>query len=165
MIARLRHPISVTLALGVTALGAACGSTGSSATSAPTAHTSTVSTATWAHRANTICTSALSDDSHQLVGHLDVPHVKAHGMAIVLAGSQLDALGAPAGVDASAYARMLGMYKKSAIDHAIAIRMLQSGEGGNAGGAYAIALNLADRADRMAESFGAAQCDRFGMEN
>jgi hypothetical protein len=163
MITRLRHPLSLTLALGVAALGAACGSTGSSATSA--AHTSTVSAATWAHRANTICTSALGDDSHQLVDHLDVPHVKAHGMAIVLAGSQLDALGAPAGVDTAAYTRMLAMYKRSAIDHAIAIRMLQNGEGGNAGAAYAIALNLADRADRMAESFGAAQCDRFGMEN
>ncbi len=86
-------------------------------------------------------------------------------MAIVLAGSQLDALGAPTGVDTDAYARMIALYKKSALYHAGAIRMLQQGQGGNAGLAYALALSYADRADRMAESFGAAQCDRFGMKD
>ena len=163
MITRLRRPIAITLALGAAALGAACGST--SPTGAPAARTSTISAATWAHRADTICSGALADDSHQLVNHFDLPHIRAHGMAIVLAGSQLDALGAPAGVDTAAYARMIAMYKKSAVYHAGAIRMLQQGEGGNAGLAYALALNYADRADHMAESFGAAQCDRFGMKD
>ncbi len=52
MIARLRRPITITLALGITVLAAACGSAG--ATGTPAAHTSTVSAAGWAHRADTI---------------------------------------------------------------------------------------------------------------
>jgi hypothetical protein len=163
MIARFRQPISIALMIGVTALGAACGGTGASA--APAAHTSTLSAATGARRADVICTSALADDSHTLVDHLDAPHVKAHGMAILLAGSQLDAMGAPPGVDTVAYERMLGLYKRSAADHVIVIRMLQKSDGANAAYVYAVALYVADRADRMAESFGASKCDRFGMEN
>lgn len=119
----------------------------------------------WADRAATICENALADDTHELVNHFDAHHIRQHGMAIVDAGSKLDALGVPAGGDTDAYARMIQLYKKSAIYHGLALRELAKGNAGNAAGEYAIALNLADKADRIAVGFGAASCNRFGMES
>ncbi len=85
-------------------------------------------------------------------------------MAIVDAGSKLDALGAPAGGDAAAYAHMIELYKRSAVYHGLALRDLAKGRAGNAAGEYAVALDLADKADRLAVGYGAASCNRFGME-
>ena len=124
-----------------------------------------VSAPAWVHRAKGICETALADDRHELVNHLDVKHVKQHGMSVVAAGSQLDALGPPAGTDAWSYARMIGLYKKSAIYHALALRGFDSGDNGNAALAYSLALHLADQADTLAVGFGAAACDRFGMDD
>jgi hypothetical protein len=117
----------------------------------------------WAKRASTICEHALADDSHELVKHFDARHIKQHGVAIVAAGSQLDALGAPAGADSGAYAHMIELYKKSAIYHGLALRELAQGNDGNAAAEYAIGLDLADKADRLAVGFGAGACNRFGM--
>jgi hypothetical protein len=151
-------------------LAAGCGSAGDTASAglhpaSTAAAGSSVSAPEWAHRANGICETALADDSHELVNHLDATHVKQHGMSIVMAGSQLDALGPPAGTDALSYARMVDLYKKSAIYHGIALRAFDSGENGNAALAYSLALHLADQADTLAVGFGAGECDRFGMDN
>jgi hypothetical protein len=117
----------------------------------------------WAQRASTICENALPDDSHQLVNHFDARHIKRHGMAIVDAGSKLDALGAPPGGDAGAYGRMIELYKRSVIYHGLALRDLAKGNDGNAAAEYAIGLDLANKADGLAMGFGAESCDRFGM--
>jgi hypothetical protein len=151
-------------------LAAGCGANGkaSSASTARTADVVATSSASspsqWADHASAICENALSDDSHELVNHLDARHIKQHGMAIVAAGSRLDALGVPSGGDAHAYAHMIQLYKKSAIYHGLALRDLGQGNDGNAAAHYAIALGLADTADGLAVGFGAASCDRFGME-
>jgi hypothetical protein len=170
MQASFRNTLLATPAvLALTWLAAGCGSAGDTASAglhpASTAAGSSVSGPEWAHRANGVCEAALADDSHELVDHLDVTHVKQHGMSIVTAGSQLDALGPPAVTDSRSYARMVDLYKKSAIYHGIALRAFESGDNGNAALAYSLALHLADRADTLAVGFGAASCDRFGMDN
>jgi hypothetical protein len=58
---------------------------------------------------------------------------------------------------------MLDMYKESAIRHGRALHDLTDGNAGNAVAEYAIGLDLADRADRLAVGFGASECARFGM--
>jgi hypothetical protein len=113
--------VSAALVALTCAFATGCGGAGQ-APSASTHTTDTVSASStdsgssgWAKRASTICTEALADDSHELVNHLDARHIKQHGMAIVAAGSKLDALGAPAGADPGAYAHMIELYKKSAV--------------------------------------------------
>ncbi len=170
MQASFRNTLLATPAvLALTWLASGCGTAGDTASagmhSVSTAEGSSVSAPNWAHRASRICATALADDRHELVNHLDVTHVKRHGMSVVMAGAQLDALGPPAGTDAASYARMVGLYKKSAIYHAIALRAFDSGDNGNAALAYSLALHLADQADTLAVGFGAAECDRFGMDN
>ena len=143
-------------------LAAGCGGTETS--------TSALSAATdarpdWADRANAICVHALPDAGHEMVRHLDSRHVKQHGMSIVDAGSKLDALGAPTGADADSYAKMIAMYKQSAIVHGLVLRELDKGNGGNAAMEYSYALALADKADGLAGGFGAVSCNRFGMDS
>jgi hypothetical protein len=116
----------------------------------------------WASRADAICTAALSDEAHQLVGHLDAQHVRLHGRAIVAVGTGLQRLGAPAGAGA-AYPRLLKLYMRSAVYHVAALDALDKGEQGQAAEAYAIALSLADQADKLAAGLGAVGCSRFGM--
>ena len=99
-----------------------------------------------------------------MVEHFDSRHIKRHGMAVVLAGSALDELGPPPGVDDADYQRMLDLYQESAIRHGLAVRELGDGNAGNAVGEYATGLGLADRADRLAVGFGASECARFGMK-
>lgn len=152
------------------ALAAGCGRTGQATpasartTAAASASSSGSGSSGWAQRASTICEHALADDSHELVNHFDARHIKQHGMAIVDAGSRLDALGAPAGGDAGTYARMIELYKKSAIYHGLALRELAEGNAGNAAAEYAIGLDLADKADRLAIGFGAESCNGSGMQ-
>lgn len=153
----------------VCTVASGCGGTGQAAPAAAhktddvSASSSRRGDAAWAERASAICENALADDNHELVDHLDARHIRRHGMAIVAAGSKLDALGAPAGGNAGAYARMIELYKKSAIYHGLALRELVRGNAGNAAAEYAIGLNFADRADRLAVGFGAGSCNRFGM--
>src|SRR6185437_11435293 len=161
--------VSAALVALTCAFATGCGGAGQ-APSASTHTTDTVSASStdsgssgWARRASTICTEALADDSHELVNHLDARHIKQHGMAIVAAGSKLDALGAPAGADPGAYAHMIELYKKSAVYHGLALRELAQGNDGNAAAEYAVGLDLADKADRLAVGFGAGSCNRFGM--
>jgi hypothetical protein len=150
-------------------LAAGCGSAGSTASAGSQSTSTTAGSSApapdWSVRANDICDTALADDSHELVNHLDARHVKQHGMAVVSAGSRLDALGPPAGADARSYVRMVDLYKKSAIYHGLALRAFDSGDDGNAAIAYSLALHFADQADKLAVRFGAAECNRFGMEN
>lgn len=164
----LRNPLFATPALvALTWLAAGCGSAGATASAVQTTSTTAGSSASapeWADRANGICETALADDRHELVDHLDLKHVREHGMSVVRAGAQLDALGAPAGADATSYARMVDLYKKSAIYHAVALRAFDSGDDGNAALAYSLALHFADQADTLAVGFGAAECNRFGMD-
>jgi hypothetical protein len=166
--ASFRNILFATPALvALTWLAAGCGSAGSGASAVQPASTtagSSVSAPEWADRANGICETALADDRHELVDHLDAKHVKEHGMSVVTAGSQLDALGPPAGADAKSYARMVDLYKKSAIYHALALRAFEGGDVGNAALAYSLALHVADQADTLAAGFGAAECNRFGMD-
>jgi len=156
------------VALGCT-FAAGCGAAGQAApasahkTDAVSAASSGSAGSGWAQRASTICENALPDDSHELVNHFDARHIRQHGMAIIDAGSKLDALGVPDGGDAVAYARMIELYKKSAIYHALALRELAKGSDGNAAAEYAIGLDLANKADGLAMGFGARSCDRFGM--
>jgi hypothetical protein len=167
------HQRRTALALAAVAagclLGTACGgaahagSAGRSET-VPSSSASSVTAANWTRQANEICTRALPDASHSMVEHFDSQHVKRHGMAIVLAGSALDELGPPPGVDDAGYQRMLDLYKQSAIRHGLALRDLSNGEAGNAAAEYSIGLDLADRADRLAVGFGASECARFGMK-
>ena len=121
------------------------------------------SRAEWTTRANAICRAALPDGTHELVRHLDAAHVRQHGMSVVAAGSKLDALGAPSDGDAHAYARMIALYRRSAVDHGLAIQELRKGNDGVAAEAYAIGLAFADRADAIAARLGAGDCRRFGM--
>ena len=86
-------------------------------------------------------------------------------MSVVRAGAQLDGLGPPAEADAKSYAHMIDLYKKSAIYHALALRAFEGGDDGNAALAYSLALQFADQADTLAVGFGAAECNRFGMDN
>jgi hypothetical protein len=168
MQASFRNTLLVTSAVvALTCSAAGCGSAGDTAEAVQPASTtggSSASAPEWADRANGICQSALADDRHELVNHLDVKHVKEHGMSVVAAGSQLDALGPPAGAEATSYARMVDLYKKSAIYHALALRAFDSGDDGNAALAYSLALKFADQADALAVGFGAAECTRFGMD-
>ena len=154
-------------AVALTLVAAGCGGAGDTASAVQQASTTVGSSASapeWVDRANGICETALADDHHELVNQLDVKHVKEHGMSVVRAGSQLDALGPPAGADAKSYARMVDLYKKSAIYHALALRAFDDDDDGNAALAYSLALQLADQADTLAVGFGAAECDRFGMD-
>ena len=136
---------------------AACGCGGSAVSQ------SGHSTSDWVDRANQICRSALPDSSHELVNHFDVAHIKRHGMAVIEAGSNLDALGAPSAADLKSYAGMLDLYKRSAIDHGLAVREIEKGDAGNAAVYYSTGLDLADKADALAAGFGATDCTRFGM--
>ncbi len=167
MQASFRNTLFATPALvALTWLAAGCGSAGDTASSVQPASTTagaSVSAPEWANRANSICETALADD-HELVNHLDLKHVKEHGMAVVRAGAQLDALGPAAGADAKSYARMVDLYKKSAIYHALALRAFDGGDDGNAALVYSLALHFADQADTLAVGFGAAECNRFGMD-
>lgn len=117
----------------------------------------------WADEANAICRRALPDGSHVLIDNLDAPHVKRHGFAIVAAGSQLETLGPPPGTDPDRYAKMIALYRKSAMYHALAIRQLDKGADANAAFLYGAALGMADRADLIAADLGATDCARFGM--
>jgi hypothetical protein len=78
-------------------------------------------------------------------------------MAVVRAGAPLDALGPAAGADARSHARMVDLYEKSAIYHALALRAFDSGEDGNAALVYSLALHFADQADALAIGFGAGE--------
>jgi hypothetical protein len=168
----LAHQRRTALALAAVAagclLGTACGggahagSAGRSET-VPSSSASSPTSADWTRQANEICTRALPDASHSMVEHFDSQHIKRHGMAVVLAGSALDELGPPPGIDDADYERMLDMYKESAIRHGRALHDLTDGNAGNAVAEYAIGLDLADRADRLAVGFGASECARFGM--
>jgi hypothetical protein len=146
---------------------AACGCGGSAASrsghSSPASVTTPQATSDWVDRANQICRSALPDSSHELVNHFDVAHIKHHGMAVIEAGSNLDALGAPSDTDLKSYADMLDLYRRSAIDHGLAVREIEKGDAGNAAVYYSIGLDLADKADAIAAGFGATDCTRFGM--
>jgi hypothetical protein len=168
MQASFRNTLFATPAvIALTLVAAGCGGAGDTASAVQPASTtagSSVSAPEWAGRANGICETALADDRHELVNHLDAKHVKEHGMSVVAAGSQLDALGPPAGGEAKSYARMVDLYKKSAIYHGLALRAFDSGDDGNAALAYSLALKLADQADTLAVGFGAAECNRFGMD-
>jgi hypothetical protein len=124
---------------------------------------STSRPATWASRASAICRDALGDSSHELVNHLDEQHVRAHGMAVVRAGSALDHLGPPPGSSSATYTKMLGLYMRSALLHGEAAKSLHAHDDGNAALYYSLALNMADRADSLAMGFGASSCDRFGF--
>jgi hypothetical protein len=117
----------------------------------------------WADKANAICRRALPDGSHVLVDELDAPHVKQHGFAIIAAGSQLETLGPPPGADSDQYAKMIALYRKSAIYHALVVRQLDKGDAGNAAFLYGAALGMADKADGIATDLGATDCARFGM--
>lgn len=166
-----RRSATAALVAVACALAVGCGGTGQAtpASATKTGDLAVVSSDSrssgWAKRASIICENALADDTHELVNHLDARHIKQHGMAIVDAGSKLDALGVPAGGDANAYAQMIELYKKSVIYHGLALRDLAKGNDGNAAAEYAIGLDLADKADRLAISFGAESCNRFGMES
>jgi uncharacterized protein YceK len=140
----------------------------SSPSSAPkqttvTQEQSTTDDSGWADKANAICRRALPDGSHVLIDKLDAPHVKRHGFAIIAAGSQLETLGPPPGADSDRYAKMIALYRKSAIYHALAVRQLDKGEPGNAAFLYGAALGMADKADGIATDLGATDCARFGM--
>jgi hypothetical protein len=156
------------VALGCT-FAAGCGTAGQAApasahkSDAVPAASSGSGTSGWAERASTICENALPDDTHELVNHFDARHIKQHGMAVIDAGSKLDALGVPAGGDPGTYARMIKLYKKSAVYHALALRDLAKGNDGTAAAEYAIGLDLANKADGLATGFGAKSCGRFGM--
>jgi hypothetical protein len=110
-----------------------------------------------------ICRQALPVGSHVLINELDAPHVKRHGFAIIAAGSQLETLGPPPGADSDRYARMIALYRKSAIYHALAVRQLDKGAAGDAAFLYGAALGMADKADGIATDLGATDCARFGM--
>jgi hypothetical protein len=163
-----RTTAAALVALGCT-FAAGCGAAGQAApapeheSDAVPGSSSGSRTSDWAKRASTICEHALPDDSHELVNHFDARHIKQHGMAVIDAGSQLDALGVPAGGDPGTYARMIKLYKKSAIYHALALRDLARGNDGTAAAEYAIGLDLANKADGLAMGFGATSCGRFGM--
>ena len=58
---------------------------------------------------------------------------------------------------------MLDLYKRSAIDHGLAVREIEKGDAGNAAVYYSIGLRLADKADAIAAGFGATDCTRFGL--
>lgn len=58
---------------------------------------------------------------------------------------------------------MIDLYKRSAIDHGLAIREIRKGNDGNAAAYYSIGLALADRADAIVAGLGATDCTRFGM--
>jgi hypothetical protein len=165
-----RHRTAITLAalaagclLGTACGGAAQAGTGDRAAGSDRSITSTRSRAQWSRQANQICTRALPDDGHEMVNHLDEAHIKRHGMAIVMAGSALEALGPPAGADAGTYKHMLALYESSAVRHGLALRELGDGNDGNAAMQYSLALAQADQADRLAARFGASACARFGM--
>jgi uncharacterized protein YceK len=124
---------------------------------------STTDDSGWADKANAICRRALPDGSHVLIDNLDAPHVKRHGFAIIAAGSQLEKLGPPPGADSDRYAKMIALYRKSAIYHALAIRQIDKGAAGNAAFLYGAALGMADKADGIATDLGATDCARVGM--
>jgi hypothetical protein len=126
-------------------------------------HTAGASRGDWAHHANAICRAALPDSTHELVRHLDAAHIERHGRSIVAAGSKLDALGAPPDADAKTYAHMIALYKRSVVDHGLAMQEIRKGNDGVAAEAYSIGLALADRADAIAARLGAGDCRRFGM--
>jgi len=156
---------SPALALTAVVAMAGCGG-GSSASTAPSrdsSHARSEPAPAWADRANAICRAALPDSSHELVNHLDAAHIRQHGMSIVVAGSRLDALGAPSAAAAKPYAGMIELYRRSAIDHALAVREIRKGNDGNAAAYYSMGLTLADKADAIAARFGATDCSRFGM--
>ena len=156
---------SPALALTAVVAMAGCGG-GSSASTAPSrdsSHATSEPAPEWADRANAICRAALPDSSHELVNHLDAAHIRQHGMSIVVAGSRLDALGAPSAAAAKPYAGMIELYRRSAIDHALAVREIRKGNDGNAAAYYSMGLALADKADAIAARFGATDCSRFGM--
>lgn len=91
----LKHRSGAVAVAGVVAV-AACGCGGAAASQSQGASQATSQTrSAWADKANAICRSALPDGSHELVDHLDAAHIEQHGMAIVAAGSRLDALGGP----------------------------------------------------------------------
>jgi hypothetical protein len=160
--------IAIAAGLGAPACGGSAGA-GSSVGSPPTSTTAAVSQPSqtadsgWASSANAICRQALPDGSHVLVDHLDPAHVRQHGFAIISAGMRLQKLGPPSGGDAAGYAKMIELYRKSAIYHALVVRQLKAGNAGNAAYVYGAALSLADRADTMATELGATDCNRFGM--
>lgn len=165
-----RHRTAITLAalaagclLGTACGGAAQAGTGDRAAGSGGSSTTTTSRAQWARQADQICTKALPDDGHEMVNHLDEAHIKRHGMAIVMAGSALEALGPPAGADTGTYKHMLALYKSSAIRDGLALGELGDGNDGNAAMQYSLALAQADQADRLAVGFGASSCARFGM--
>jgi hypothetical protein len=117
----------------------------------------------WADKANAICRRALPDGSHELINNLDAPHVKRHGFAIIAAGSQLETLGPAQEADSDRYAKMIALYRKSAIYHALVVRQLDKGAAGDAAFLYGAALGMADKADGIATDLGATDCGRFGM--
>lgn len=174
-----RHRTAIALAaLAGCLLGSACGgaegagtgghTSGSSgaiaATQSGPSTTGTATTADWVRQADDICSKALPDDSHAMVDHFDAAHVRRHGMAIVVAGSELDELGPPPGASAADYQHMLTLYQTSAARHALALQALGKGDYGVAAAQYSIGLDLADRADVLAVGFGASSCARFGMK-
>jgi hypothetical protein len=148
--------------VGATSL-AVCGCGGSAASQSHESTSSSPTRSDWVDRANEICRTALPDGSHELVNHLDIAHIKRHGMAVVTAGASLDALGPPADTSAKSYADMLDLYKRSAIDHGLAVQEIQHGNTANAAAYYSIGLGLADKADAIAARLGATDCGRFGM--
>jgi hypothetical protein len=156
--------LSCTFASGCGGTGQATPASAHRTDDVPASSSAPAATA-WARRASRICQNALADGNHTLVDHFDARHVRQHGMAVVAAGSKLDALGAPAGGDSGAYAHMIELYRKSAIYHGLAVRELAKGNAGNAAAEYAIGLQFAHKADRLAVGFGAASCGRFGMNS
>ena len=107
MQASLRHTLFARPALlALTWLATGCDRAGDTASAVQTTSTTAGSSASapeWADRANGLCETALADDRHELVDHLDLKHVREHGMSVVRAGAQLDALGAPAGAEPKSY--------------------------------------------------------------
>ena len=162
VVSKSRSPaLALTAVVAMAACG--CGSAASAAPSRESSQATSGPASGWAHRANAICRAALPDSSHELVNHLDAAHIRQHGMSIVVAGSRLDTLGAPSDAAAKPYAGMIELYRRSAIDHALAVREIRKGNDGNAAAYYSMGLALADKADAIAARFGAADCSRFGM--
>jgi len=162
VLSKSRSP-ALALTAVVAMVGCGCGGPASAAPSRESSQATSEPASEWVDRANAICRAALPDSSHELVSHLDAAHIRQHGMSIVVAGSRLNALGAPSAAAAKLYAGMIELYRRSAIDHALAVREIRKGNDGNAAAYYSMGLARADKADAIAARFGATDCSRFGM--
>ena len=166
MFPRLRH---TTLAVLLAAAVAGCGdgavsSTGPSAQPVSSQSSSDADARNhWSTQAGDLCQAALPDGAHQMVRHLDISHIQAHGRAVLKVRTALKQLGPPTAADATAFDKVLKLYQRSAAFHAAAVVEMMRHDEGNAAMAYTQGLALADQADAALIRMGANACGRFGM--